>query len=144
MGEFADIVDIARASRLRVRQTLLRGEWWKQDVGPLVAWRGKDRDPVALVRTMRRCYVMVDPGSGTRRAVDQSLAMELAAEAASFYPVLPSRSLKFRDLLAFSIRHTRGNFMRIVLAFVVFGLLSLVPPLVTTSPPALMEGGVAR
>ena len=54
---FNDVVEIARASRLRVRQTLLRGDWWTRDVGPLVAWHGEERSPVALVPSGRR-YVM--------------------------------------------------------------------------------------
>lgn len=52
--EFADVIEIARASRLRVRRTLLRGNWWTRDVGPLVAWHGEARNPVALVRSRRR------------------------------------------------------------------------------------------
>ena len=57
--------------------------------------------------------------------------MELAPEAVTFYPTLPSRPLLFRDLLTFSFRHTRGNFLRIVLAVIALGLLSLVTPLIT-------------
>jgi NHLM bacteriocin system ABC transporter ATP-binding protein len=127
---FDDLVEIARASRLRVRQTLLRGDWWMQDVGPLVAWHGEGRSPVALVRSGKR-YVMTEPKSGTRRVVDRAAAMQLAPEAVTFYPTLPSRALRFRDLLSFSIRHTRGNYARIALAVVMLGLMSLVTPLIT-------------
>jgi NHLM bacteriocin system ABC transporter ATP-binding protein len=126
-----EIVEIARASRLRVRRTLLRGEWWKRDVGALVAWHGEERSPVALVRTSWHRYEMVEPKSRTRRLVDRTLAMELAPEAVTFYPALPSASLRFRDLLQFSLWHGRGNLGRIALAVLVLGLLSLVPPLVT-------------
>ena len=76
--EFEDIVEIARASRLRVRRTLLRGNWWKRDVGPLVAWRGDERKPVALLPGSRRRYVMVEPGSGVTRAVNEAVAAELS------------------------------------------------------------------
>jgi NHLM bacteriocin system ABC transporter ATP-binding protein len=127
---FDDVVEIARTSRLRARRTLLRGDWWMQDVGPLVAWHGEGRSPVALVRSGKR-YVMTEPKSGTRRVVDRAAAMELAPEAVTFYPTLPSRALQFRDLLTFSLRHTRGNYARIVLAVVMLGLMSLVTPLIT-------------
>ena len=128
---FPEVVEIARAARLRVRRTLLRGEWWKQDAGALVAWHGEARTPVALIRRGNRRYVMFDTKTGTQRTVDRSLAMELAPEAASFYPALPARPLRFRDLLTFSFRHSAGNFGRIAFAVVVIGLLSLVTPLVT-------------
>jgi NHLM bacteriocin system ABC transporter ATP-binding protein len=129
--EFGDVIEIARTARLRVRRTLLRGKWWEQDVGPLLAWHGEERHPVALIRGGRHRYSMVDPKTGSRRPVNRSLALELASEAVTFYPALPSRPVGFRDLLAFSIRHSSGNVGRIVLAVVAIGLLSLVAPLIT-------------
>lgn len=129
--DFADVVEIARSARLRVRRTLLRGEWWKLDVGPLVAWHGNERQPVALIRGPRNRYTMIETRTGARRTVGRSLALELAPEAATFYPALPSRALGFRDLLSFLVRHSSGNVGRIVLAVVAIGLLSLVPPLIT-------------
>jgi NHLM bacteriocin system ABC transporter ATP-binding protein len=129
--DFFDVIEIARAARLRVRQTLLRGTWWKQDVGPLLSWHGEQRDPVALIRGTRGRYTMLGAGTGAGRTVDRSLAMELGPQAATFYPALPSRSLAFRDLLIFSIRHSGGNVGRIALAVIAIGLLSLVAPLIT-------------
>ena len=126
--DLAAAVDIARNARCRVRQVLLRDEWWKLDAGPLVAWRGLE--PVALIRDTARRYTLIEPGSGRRYPVDRSLAMELAPEAVTFYPPLPSRALSFRDLLGFSLRHSRGNIKRVVLAVIAIGLLSLVPPLI--------------
>jgi ATP-binding cassette subfamily C protein len=130
-GGFADVVETARAAGLRVRRTLLRGEWWTEDVGPLVAWHGPQRSPVALIRRGNRRYVMVDPGAGTQRSVDRALALELAPEAVAFYPALPARPLKFRDLLTFAVQHSRGNFGRIAFAIAAIGALSLVLPLIT-------------
>ena len=127
---FTGVVEIARSARLRVRRTLLRGEWWKDDGGPLVAWHGEARNPVALIRRRSR-YVMFDPATGQQRPVDRTLAMELSPEAASFYPALPARPLRFRDLLTFALQHARGNFLRIGFSVVAIGLLSLVTPLIT-------------
>ncbi|MDE2332344.1 MAG: NHLP bacteriocin export ABC transporter permease/ATPase subunit, partial [Bradyrhizobium sp.] len=130
--DFADVIEIARIARLRVRRTLLRGDWWTQDVGPLLAWHGEQRHPVALLRgTGRRGYTMIEPATGTHRALDRSLAMELAPEAVTFYPALPARPLGFGDLAAFSYRHSRGNGARIMLAVGMIGALSLVAPFIT-------------
>jgi ABC-type bacteriocin/lantibiotic exporter with double-glycine peptidase domain len=96
-----------------------------------VAWHGEAKNPVALIRRGSRHYVMFDTKTGTQRPVDRSVAMELAPEAASFYPALPARPLRFRDLLTFSFQHATGNFLRIAIAVVVIGLLSLVTPLIT-------------
>jgi NHLM bacteriocin system ABC transporter ATP-binding protein len=137
---FADVVEIARASRIRVRRILLRGSWWKQDAGPLLTWRGDTRRPVALVRVSGR-YLMIEPHTATRRPIDASLALELGPEAATFYPTLPSSSLTLRDLLGFAIGFARGNLARIVAAVAMMGLLSLVMPLIVH---ALVDSVIPR
>ena len=74
---------------------------------------------------------MVDHEAGTQRSVDRSLALELAPEAVAFYPALPARPLRFRDLLTFAVQHSSGNFGRIAFAVAAIGALSLVSPLIT-------------
>jgi ATP-binding cassette subfamily C protein len=129
--DFAGLAQIAQDARLRLRQVLLRSDWWRLDAGPLVGWYGETRDPVALVYAPGRGYVMIDPLTKLRRQVDRALAAQFAPEAAMFYPPLPSRSLKFRDLLQFALRYARGSGLRIALAVALIGLLSLVTPFVT-------------
>ncbi|WP_171257163.1 hypothetical protein, partial [Acinetobacter baumannii] len=73
---------------------------------------GEARHPVALIRRGRH-YVTFDPKTGMERTVDRAFAMELSPEAASLYPALPARPLRFRDLLAFAFQHAQGNFVRI-------------------------------
>jgi NHLM bacteriocin system ABC transporter ATP-binding protein len=130
-GGPADVLEIARVARLGVRQTQLRGDWWEQDVGPLVAWHGEERNPVALIRGSKGRYTMIETKTGAHRSIGPSLAAELSPEAITFYPSLPSRTLRFRDLLSFLIQHSSGNIVRVILAVLGIGLLSLVPPLIT-------------
>jgi NHLM bacteriocin system ABC transporter ATP-binding protein len=128
--DFDDVMEIARASRLRMRRTLLRPNWWRWNVGPLIAWRGDARRPVALIPMSRR-YVMVEPGSPGHRIIDESLASELAAEAAMLYPKLPSGPLSASDLLSFCTRHVRANASRIIFGVLAMAALSLAVPLIT-------------
>jgi NHLM bacteriocin system ABC transporter ATP-binding protein len=127
---FNDIVEIARASRLRVRRIQLRRDWWLRDAGSMVGWYGAQREPVALVRISGR-YIMIGPEAAARRPVNREVAQELDPEAAAFYPTLPSSTLRLRDLLFFSLQHVRGDVTRIALAVAFIGLLSLVTPLIT-------------
>ena len=129
--DFAALVEVAQTSRVRLRQVLLRAEWWKLDAGPLVGWYGEKREPVALLYQPKRGYVMIDPQTKLRRRVDRSIATQIIPEAATFYPPLPARPLRFLDLLQFAIRHARGNGLRIALGVIAIGLLSLVTPLIT-------------
>ena len=127
---FNDVIEIARASRLRVRRVQLRRGWWHRDAGSLVGWYGARREPVALMRISGR-YIMIGPESAKRRPVDAAVAQELDPEAATFYPTLPSSALKLRDLLFFSLRHVRGDIVRIAVTVAFIGLLSMVTPLIT-------------
>ena len=129
--ELSDIMEIARASRLRVRRTMLRADWWRRDGGPLVTWYGDARRPVAIVPVAGRGYVMVDPETGARHRVDRVLASQLVTDAAAFYPTLPPRSLSARDLLAFCIPRARSDAIRIVLAALGLAALALPVPLIT-------------
>jgi NHLM bacteriocin system ABC transporter ATP-binding protein len=129
---FRDALEIARAARLRVRKVQLREQWWTLDVGPLVAWRGEGRDPVALIRNHQGGYNMIDPRRETRGvAVTRALAAELAPDAVAFYPALPSRGLGYRDLFALSVKGLGSSIARIVALVLAIGLLGLVPPLFT-------------
>jgi NHLM bacteriocin system ABC transporter ATP-binding protein len=127
---FADLTEIARASRLRVRRVLLRRGWWREDAGPMVGWYGAEREPVALIRKSGR-YVIVGPEAATSLTVDATVSQQLDPEAATFYPTLPSSTLKLRDLLFFSAAHVRSDVVRIALTVMLIGLASMVPPLIT-------------
>ncbi|QOZ54462.1 NHLP bacteriocin export ABC transporter permease/ATPase subunit [Bradyrhizobium sp. CCBAU 53338] len=129
--DFSGLAQIAQAARLRLREVLLRHGWWRLDAGPMVGWYGEARVPVALVYEPGRGYIVVDPLTKARRPVDRAIAAQIAPEAATFYPPLPSRALKFKDLLQFSLRHIRGSGPRIAVSVVMIGLLSLVTPFIT-------------
>ena len=88
---------IANASRVRTRSVTLRGRWWEQDSGALVAFLEPGRTPVALVRETRG-YVAVDPATGVRRRVTPALAASLLPSAHMFLPSLGRGSIRLSSL----------------------------------------------
>jgi hypothetical protein len=118
---FGGVLDIARASRLRAREVLLRSGWWRGNVGPLVAWHGETRRPVAIVASGTRRSAMVDALSGAHRVVDARLASELNPSAAMLYPSLPQRPLSAVDLLRFCGGRIVKDAARILLAALALG-----------------------
>ena len=82
------VVAIARASRVRVRRVLLKGDWWRQENGPLLAFRAADEQPVALLPASPTRYEIVDPRTQTATA-DGGNAAALQPFAYSFYRPLP-------------------------------------------------------
>ena len=74
---------------------------------------------------------MIDSARGTRLAVTRPVAAELAVEAAALYPALPSRPLRYRDLLSMSVVGVAGTVFRVLFLILAIGLLSMVAPLIT-------------
>jgi NHLM bacteriocin system ABC transporter ATP-binding protein len=123
--------DIARASRFRVRQVALKGEWWRQDNGPLLGYTEEGRRPLALLPARPRGYVMVDPADGKRQKVTAEVANTINSFATTFYRPLPNRTLRALDLFRFGLRATRSDLTMVVIMGIAVGLLGALVPLAT-------------
>ena len=137
--------EISRASRVRMRRVVLKGDWWRQDSGPLLGFLGEDERPVALIQRGTSAYTIVDPVDGTRQPVTGET--RLAPFGYTFYAPFPDRPLGVRDLLRYSLRGLRGDLARVLLMGVAGGLLGALVPIATKQivdiaiPRA--EGGLA-
>jgi NHLM bacteriocin system ABC transporter ATP-binding protein len=68
---------IARASRLRLRQVLLRDRWWQKDSGPILAYTCIERRPVALLPVGSGRYELFDPiQAGLVESIESATAPE--------------------------------------------------------------------
>jgi ATP-binding cassette subfamily C protein len=123
--------DIAQSSRVRMRYVALRGHWWNKDLGPLVAFVGEERKPVALLPESPHQYMLIDPEGGERKAVDAAVAEGLYPFAVFFYRSLPQRIQSGRELVKFGFKGCRTDFNIILTMVLVAGLLGLVTPLGT-------------
>ena len=82
------IEGIAKASAVRTRKVLLRGKWWRNDHGPLVAFWEHTGEPAALLRKKGQGYIALDPVTGKSQPVTATLAASFAAFAHTFYTPL--------------------------------------------------------
>jgi NHLM bacteriocin system ABC transporter ATP-binding protein len=125
-----EAAEIARASHLRSRRVLLRADWWRRDVGPLVAWHGEATSPVAIVPVAPGRHLLIDPESGARHRVDAELAAKLVPEAVMLYAASPPLTGSGR-ILGFCLRHGYRDVLRILASAIGIGALSLATPLIT-------------
>lgn len=122
---------ILHASRVRARKVALRGHWWSEDNGPLLAYRTAERQPVALLRDGGAAYHVHDPATGSVTRVDQAMAEELEPFAHSFYRPFPDAALRVRDVLRFALRGSRRDVVVIAAMVVCAALVGMVPAIAT-------------
>ncbi len=124
------VPDIARASRVRVRRVMLRGAWWREDNGPMVAFLKEKEQPVALLPTTTSAYELVDPASGVRETVTADRAGALIPLAFTFDRSLPERLLGVADLLRFGLGAcSRQDLITVPLMGAAIGLLGVITPI---------------
>jgi len=124
--------NIARASHLQFRQVLLKGEWWCQDNGPLLAYREEDGYPVALLPLTPSVYELHDPVKQTHVHITADCAATLKPVAHMFYRSFPDRGLSLFDIIKFSMATTwKRDLVIICLMGITGGLLSLAIPVAT-------------
>lgn len=117
------VLDIARASHVRVRPVTLRGRWWTEDHGPLLGFHKEERRPVALLPGAPGTYTLHDPDRPDPVPITEETAAKLSSRAYSWYPTLPRRALTPWDLITLAFAH-RG---REVAAALLFGLAGAIP-----------------
>ena len=125
---------IARASQLRLRQVLLRGQWWTQDGGPIMAYTRDQHLPVALLPVGSTRYELLDPTAQTlpkRIPVDAQVASQVDPVAFIFYRPLPEGKLHAWDLLKFAFYGRQGDLWTILLTGVMTTLLGMIVPQAT-------------
>jgi NHLM bacteriocin system ABC transporter ATP-binding protein len=125
------VAGIARASDLRHRVVVLKGKWWINASGPLLAFRDRDTRPVALLPAADGVQQLYDPVEQRTTKVDGEIALALNGFAYTFYRPLPSRKLSIWDLLSFGIRDARRELLTIVFMGVCGGLLAMLFPIAT-------------
>jgi NHLM bacteriocin system ABC transporter ATP-binding protein len=137
---FSRLQEVARDSGFRFREVQLDAGWWRRDVGPLVGVVGDGR-PVALVRRRGR-YEAVDPGRGTRAAIDADTAAALGPTAYMLYACLGPGPADGRRLGRLALLPVRVDLIRLLGFSIALGLLSLATPIAaqTIFTTAVPEG----
>jgi NHLM bacteriocin system ABC transporter ATP-binding protein len=124
------VEDMALLGGFRTRRVSLKGAWWKEDAGPLLAWTLEDRRPVALLPSRPGRYRFVDPRDEGSLEIDAALAELVHPEAIALVRVLPAEKVSRRRLVAFGLGGSSRDLARVLVIGAAMGALSLVPPFV--------------
>lgn len=126
------IREIARASRVRIREVFLKGNWWQRDNGHLVAFREDDERPLALIQESSSTYSVHDPSERqAHRRVDARVADTILSRAFQFYRPFPDRVLAARHVLRLGLKGCAPDIRRIAVTAGAIGILSILTPIIT-------------
>jgi len=121
---------IAQSARVRTRQVMLKGDWWNQESGPMVAFFEEDKRPLALLPA-RGCYKLYDPTTRSQAIVNEEIASKLQGFAYTFYRPFPAKALALQDIALFGLKNCGTDIATIVLMGLAAGFLSIVTPVFT-------------
>lgn len=124
------LFEIVRESRIFVRHVALKGEWWKDDNGPLMAL-SPGKQPVALLPRSPGVYELHDTVKGTITIVNEAVADTLEPFAYMFYRSFPAKALSLLDISKFGLFGKLRDVRAIVITGITIGLLGLFVPLAT-------------
>jgi len=126
------INEIAGSSNIKVRQVVLRGEWWRMDTGPLLAFLEEGNAPVALLPMSPSSYKMINPAKKSSEALSAESADLFKSVAYTFYKPFPDRPLGIFDLLNISCFAVwKRDIVFVILMGLLVGVLNLVTPYAT-------------
>ena len=109
------------------RKVRLEAKWYKNAFGAMLAHMDSG-ETVALLPRGLYGYSIVDPETGSKSKVTESVAKHIEPDAMLFYRPLPAKPLKVRDLLAFIFRvFDRNDYLMVFLAALAVVLIGLVP-----------------
>lgn len=121
--------ELSATGWVRTRRLHLEGEWWMQDVGPLVAQWGPDREPIAL-RFDDGGYLAIRAGDRPLRITRDNRHNAQRTAWVVTTPVPPSVA-SVPALLRFASTGGRPDLWRLALLTVPIALLGLVAPLLS-------------
>ena len=130
VGSPVGLDGILETSGVRGRRVRLDQEdkWWLGDNNPMLAFRGADGQPVALLPGMFGGYREVDPVSGRSARLTAQSARTLKNEGWLFYRPLPDdHKAGLTDLIRIAGEGSSADIVRLVLAGLPVGLIALLP-----------------
>jgi NHLM bacteriocin system ABC transporter ATP-binding protein len=128
-----ELYQIARASRVRMREVKLDPKWWKHDNGPLIGILEEKQHPVALLPASSSSYEMVDPADGSRTKITEAIAGQLDGFGYVFYRSFAEKPIKAGDMLKFGLHGVGSDIWVILLMAGIAGVLGLFTPILTGS-----------
>ena len=122
---------IAKSSNVRVRKIILRGVWWKEENGHLLAFLKKENTPVALIQKKSGTYILKNTTTGEEKQVTSSVAEELDPIGYMFFSGFEKKMSSIKDVLAFAVKGVKNDAKFLITAAFAGSLIGLLVPVLS-------------
>ena len=121
--------DLARVSGFICRDIMLEENWFRQDAGPILAFRTGNRQPVVCLPQKAGQYLMWDPATDSVTRITGSNASQLDPRGMVFYRPFPKEEMTIGKLVQFALQEIQGRDIVHILLFALLGtLIGLLTP----------------
>lgn len=122
---------IAQSSKVRVRKIILRGTWWKEENGHLLAFHKEDKRPVALIQSSPNVYILKDVLTGKENVVNHEIADTLEPISYMFFYGFTEPMTSVKKIGRFALQGIKKDFKFLILAALTGSLLGLLVPILS-------------
>ena len=143
-GNKTGIQKLAKDNNTRVREVVLRGNWYKEDNGPLIGFYkpkgeieiGQEGDvyeellPVALIKTPSG-YTLINPLSKEQIKVTKDNVKQIYPMAFMLYKTMSEEKITIKSICAFVLKDIKKDIVRFIIIGLLCTLVGLITPLIT-------------
>lgn len=130
-GTVNQLYAIGQVSNLRIRKVVLRGEWWKDENGHLLAFTQEGKEPVALIQKNPGTYLLKNPADRTSEELTVETAKELEPIAYMFFYSFQERMTSLGKLWNFAIQGLRRDASLLILAALSGSVIGMLTPILS-------------
>lgn len=122
---------IGQASNVRIRKIILRGTWWKEENGHILAFSKEDKRPVALIQKNAETYSLRDVEAKTETVVTNDIAESLEPLAYMFFFAFDTKMTSLKKVMNFAIQGVKKDAKYLIFAAFAGSLLGLLVPVLS-------------
>jgi ATP-binding cassette subfamily C protein len=122
---------IAQTSKVRVRKIILRGTWWKEENGHLLAFYKEDQRPVALIQNTPTSYVLKDVATNEEIKINYEIAEKLEPISYMMFYGFDRPMTSLKKIGDFAIKGLKKDSKFLVMAAFAGSLIGLIVPVLS-------------
>lgn len=121
----------ARSSGFRIREVVLKEQWYRRDSCPMLGFYEEGMKPVCLLKSGSSSYKTFDPATGESAVITEELADMLMPAAFMFYKPFETKPVKLIDLCRMILGESIGDIIVVGLLGTLVGIIGMATPVVT-------------